>query len=411
MTGLGSSYVQTLFSNRVVVGTSEFDDNGLVSVIEFCPTSPFVSIFHRSHSTHGDLDPHTPIAPESLFAERVHSGSVSVHAIDSDRLEACSVSLADMVVSLRATRSVLSNIQGTRTEEGRRARIHFPEPVDMQRAIHEVTRLCRFFTLIVGEEISATDVKVLGVSDDAPDREFDLHLNFPVPPREISPDKAHRCLISIPFEGERYGQVLKQWFERAAIWDVSYSLMYQAIAERNHIGRNRYLNSVAWFESIPMFYLHKEELINRSDLDGAVKAAASVLNARGELVSHARLTGLIAQLNQPSLAIRLRSAVKFLKVHFGENSIPASVESAISQIVSIRSGYAHGGNPETEYPLDEIYLGASAAEYICFLLTLSQGSWTFDLLDRAFGHPLRNAKAWLEQLPVQRDAPTTPGPH
>src|SRR5690606_20520579 len=118
MAGRGATYVQTLFSNRVVIGRAEFPENGQVMAIAFSPTSPFVAIFHRAHRAHSDLYPHTPIAPESLFSERSWSGAVSIQALDSDRLEACSVSLPDMTISLRATASTSSTIQGTRIEEG-----------------------------------------------------------------------------------------------------------------------------------------------------------------------------------------------------------------------------------------------------------------------------------------------------
>lgn len=400
ITNSGSSYLQTLFSNLVLIGRTEFSDDDCISAIDFCPTSPFVSIFHRAHHAHSNLDPHTPVAPESLFSQRVWSGSVIVQAIDSERLEACSISLPDMNIALRATASSSSTIQGTEIEQSRRARLDFPQTTNLQRAIHEVTRLYRFFTMVVGEHISATDVKILACNKDALETEFDLHLNFPIPDKEIASQNAHRCLISIPFEGKRYGALLRQWFERADDWDVSYSLMYQAISERNRIGRDRYLNAIAWFESIPTFYLPSADRIDRDSIDQAAKAAASILNADGEIVTHERMKGLLSQLNQPSLGIRLRSAVSYLQDHFGDEAVPTSVTASISRIVSIRSGYAHGGNPETEYPLDEIYLGVTAAEYICCLLTLACGAWSFDLLDRAVGHPLRDARSWLRDVPM-----------
>jgi hypothetical protein len=185
--------------------------------------------------------------------------------------------------------------------------------------------------------------------------------------------------------------------------------MCQSLACQGEISRNRYLNAVNWFEAIPAFYLPDQTLIAREIIQQAATCASEVFHQNGIEISQNRLQQLFAPLNAPSLAMRLRSAISYIRQRFGPTALPVEAEGLVSRITAIRGTLSHGNNEISIADIREFYKLTLLVEAVCGLLSLSGLAWDFERLTKAYHHPLQTAIQALMHIDTERASSTTEG--
>ncbi len=287
----------------------------------------------------------------------------------------------------------------------------------MDVALADTVALCNFFTLVVGEVVSPTVLKLtLAVdrqeadvqnSDEEQllssfDREFELHVMTRRAGGEVEPNKAHRCLVSPAFDGSAYSEVLAGWMARRAGWKEAYRGLAEVCALQRQIGLERFLAAVRWFEAIPTFYMPSGERLPRKLLDRAASLGERLFTRSGHPVSADRLRSLLAPLNTPSLGARLHAAIQHLEERFGSGALPSDARERVKLITRFRGAAAHGENPLTGDTINDFYDSLLLAEAISWLLTLSALPWSFDRLEGSPWHPLRDKLIQLSRLAAER---------
>jgi hypothetical protein len=298
-------------------------------------------------------------------------------------------------------------VQGYQIEETRVSEICYHEPVTLDTAILDMMSLCHFFSFIVGTVIVPTEIWVgCGHRAEVSERAtFSLHIHARAPGEPLPPSEAMRCLISQPVDGPAYAESLEKWFCRRTDWAHSYNLATDCQARRYENSRNRYLDVLNWFESIPFFYLDRHPPVPTEVIRKAAKAASNIFHEggiTGPEVATNRLDDLLSRLNSPSLAVRLRAALAHVRERFGRSALPADSETLIKRAVTRRGAFSHGTYSLEFEHMQELYELTLLIETICGFLTLSGLDWNLTRLSQAHGHPMQLATSALAQFELAR---------
>ncbi len=401
LSGRGRPFTLTrIGANRVFIGPREFDSGDYISQISFRPTNEFVAQYYRAHRGHARVPASGSIEIDQLFTRNHGWNEVIVEAIDGNRLVICEFSEGNLNVRLGVTIAEATNLQGSTTTESRITHLTYANIVPVDVALHDIINVTHFFSFVVGEVVTPTDVKIeLGAEGDFNGRlEFDLHLRFRKPGPELDPGEAGRCLISQPIDGANYAESLRSWLRRRSDWSQSYYLGTETLARKRETSRHRYLDAVGWFESIPLFYMQVGQAVSLAVMRDAARVASNVFAEKGVVVTENRLQQLLAPLNDQSLGTRLRGAMTHLRQRFGAMALPSEAEKKISKITGLRGRLAHGEDPLSSYDSRDIYELTLLVENICQFLTLSDLPWSLDRLNKAHRHPLQENRAILFEL-------------
>lgn len=394
-------------ANRVAIGSKPFDATDLVNSIQFRPTNELVAEYYLAHRGHTYVNRGQTLEIDQLFSNPQAWGTIVIDSVDRERLVICHVDVGNVTICLRVELSVKATAQGSCTEEARIAEISYTDPVTVNLALKDVDCLCNFFSLTIGTVVAPTGIVIRSGPVDnfgiRPGFEFHAH-SRPSAGSDLDPAEANRCLLSNPVDGIAYEASLREWFSRREEWQHTYNLGSDCLARQNEISRHRYVDAVNWFEAIPLFYHRAPPPLPTEMIRKAADAAAAVFRAgaAGAEVSEDRLFNLLAPLNAPSLATRLRSALAHVRERFGQSALPPGAEALISRAVSIRGAFSHGTYALQPNRVEELYEATLLIETVCGLLTLSGLQWELSRLARAHFHPMQSASASLFQFASKR---------
>lgn len=390
---------QTTYGSQLAfIGKSKFTDR--INRVAILPSQPEQSIFYRGHKSYGERENDLDTLAEILRNEP-GSGRYLVSVIDSERLVAAKVVTDFGKIEFDVAVSRNMSGHGTELVEQRRALLEYNEPHDAPAVIEDVVTLCDFLSINLGEVIVPTKLQV--VSDGERDRFgqaplYEVYVRLREPGEEIAKGKVYRLLSAPSLNREHWEHNVARWFERRSEWRQSYSLFISLLGRQREFSRERFMDAIGWFESIPEFYMPTlAPLATKAALKAATSAAAEALKEKGSEIPPDRIRNLFGMVNDPSLSTRLTAALERVRSTFGDEILPAGIETYLRLAPKIRGNFAHGENAFIGSDGDNVYPAMVATEAVCLLLTLD-GLFIRDVGKNRTGHILDRSLEELQSI-------------
>lgn len=370
---------QTFSATSLVIGPAPFGGTEKIAGIRFIPTNQLHAIYWTAHRSSGSLNkPDDPLS--SIDDAGAIFGRYQVDVIDTERLEAARIVEDNVSIHMNVVHNENHNRQGTQRAEKRQVSIGYAEGRTLAEAVGDVSYVCAFMSVMMGIVIAPTALE-FGVMDteQASRGSYLVYSRLRSAAPELKLTNLNTGILSANYHRPAYEAALRAWLVRRDDWQKATNFALDALTMGERLDRVRFLNATGWFEAIPPDYMAAAGDISSDALNGAAKSASVVLAEHGHAGLESRVRGLIGNLNNPSLAIRLEAAVKALRVRFGQAILPSSAEEICRLVPSIRGSYAHGDDPLLGRNAGSVLVATVLIETICYLLTISGLGFSLDL--------------------------------
>ncbi len=389
MGGTHSIVLSEIGSNSVIIGPAKFGLGQTVKIIEAFPSNPELSVCYHKHRNHRHVSSSEQMPARDLLIPSHDFSDLIIDVIDTNKLNACKIQMQDAILSIDIAIFESFGSTGHGVKQKPRISIEYVTPVSLQQAQDDLHCVANFLSFVSGAVIRANEVHLYVPNHDQQySDKFELHTPRPET-HEGNNDKNGRwAILTLDRHQAAYIDALQKWFERRNAWKNSYNYFLQCLLLENSIGREHYLAALAWFESIPTFYLKNQEAIGKSAIRMAAQCAADKFAEMKFDVPKDRICNLLAPLNSPSLGARLRAATDHIKRRFGIAESFFLEDDTVKNIAKIRGQYAHGDIPEASFSSRQIYKCLLTVEAISYFLTLSEMPCDMQHIQDAHFHPL-----------------------